>query len=336
VLLEQVSQQLGVDSAAVLLLDPHVLTLEYAAGRGFRTAALQYTHLRVGEGYAGRAALERTIVSNLNLADSPGDLSSSPLLLEEGFVAYFAVPLIAKGQVKGVLEIFHRAPLDPAQEWLDFLETLARQAAIAIDNASLFNDLQRSNIELSLAYDATIEGWSRALDMRDRETEGHTQRVTDMTLRLGLMMGVNKSSLVHMRWGALLHDIGKMGIPDSILLKPGPLTKEERAIMKQHPVYAYEMLLPIAYLRPALDIPYYHHERWNGQGYPCRLQREEIPLGARIFSVVDVWDALRSDRPYRPAWADHKVQQYIRDQAGKQFDPRIVEAFMEVIHKEEG
>lgn len=336
VLLDQVSQQLKVDAAAVLLLDPQTLTLEYAASRGFKTNALRNTHLRLGEGFAGRAALERTLERNLNLLHNPGTLSQSRALTEEGFIAYFAAPLVAKGQVKGVLEIFHRDPLDPPQEWIDFLETLARQAAIAIDNATLFNDLQRSNVELTLAYDATIEGWSRALDLRDKETEGHTQRVSEMTLRLAMMLGVAKSDLVHYRWGALLHDIGKMGIPDSILHKPGSLDKHETAVMQQHPVYAYEMLLPIAYLRPALDIPYYHHERWDGTGYPCQLKGEAIPLPARIFSIVDVWDALRSDRPYRSAWTDLEVWEYIRSESGKHFDPKVVDAFVKMIDSEDG
>lgn len=151
-------------------------------------------------------------------------------------------------------------------EWLQFLETLAGQAAIAIDNVALFDQLQRSHIDLLLAYDATIEGWSRALDMRDKETEGHSQRVTEMTLRLARALGVKKEELVHVRRGALLHDIGKLGVPDGILLKPGPLTPEEWEIMRRHPQYAYEMLSPIAYLIPALDIPYCHHEKWDGTG----------------------------------------------------------------------
>lgn len=333
VLLEQVTSQLNVDAAAVLLLDSNVLTLNYAASRGFRTPALQHTSLRLGEGYAGKSALERSTLRVINLQEDPGDLDRSPLIKTEGFVAYFAVPLISKGQVKGVLEVFHRSPLSPQQGWLEFLETLARQAAIAIDNASLFDELQRSNVELTLAYDATIEGWSHALDLRDRETEGHTRRVTDLTLGLAQILGVERSSLMHIRWGALLHDIGKMGIPDSVLLKPGPLTPEEWVVMRQHPVYAYEMLLPIEYLRPALDIPYYHHEMWNGAGYPCGLKGEQIPKAARIFSVVDVWDALRSDRPYRKAWPDDQVREYIVSQRGLHFDPQVVDAFLKMVQE---
>jgi len=229
-----------------------------------------------------------------------------------------------------VLEIFHRAPFGPDPEWLDFLETLAGQTAIAIDNAELFEGLQRSNTELALAYDATIEGWARALELRDRETEGHTRRVTELALRLARAMGVGNAELAHLRRGALLHDIGKMGIPDGILLKPGPLTDAEWALMRQHPQYAYDMLSPIAFLRPALDIPHSHHERWDGTGYPCGLQGEQIPFAARVFAVADVWDALRSDRPYRPAWPEEKTREHIQSLAGTHFDPKVVEIFMEL------
>jgi putative nucleotidyltransferase with HDIG domain len=328
ILLEQVTMQLGVDAADILLLSPHAPRLDYAAGRGFSTAALQHTHLPLGEGYAGLAAQERRLVCIPDLAKETGDLARAPLLSEEAFAAYCAVPLIAKGQVQGVLEIFHRAPLTPSENWLDFFETLAGQAAIAIDNATLFADLQRSNADLALAYDRTLEGWSRALDLRDRETEGHSRRVTETTLHLARAVGVPEPDLVHIRRGALLHDIGKMGIPDAILLKPGPLTGEERAIMERHPVYAYDLLSPIDYLHPALDIPYGHHEKWDGTGYPRRLRGDEIPLAARIFAVADVWDALCSRRPYRPAWTKGRARQYIRTQAGKHFDPRVVQIFL--------
>ncbi|MDD3699878.1 MAG: HD-GYP domain-containing protein, partial [Atribacterota bacterium] len=184
-----------------------------------------------------------------------------------------------------------------------------------------------------LAYDTTIEGWAQALELRDRETEGHTRRVADLTVKLAQALGVKSEDLIHIRRGALLHDIGKMGIPDRILLKPGPLTPEEWEIMKKHPVYAWELLSPIKYLRPALDIPYYHHERWDGTGYPRGLKGEEIPLSARIFAVVDVWDALTSDRPYRPAWSQEKALQYIKEQSGHHFDPRVVEKFLGLLEE---
>jgi putative methionine-R-sulfoxide reductase with GAF domain len=331
VILDQATTQLNVDAADILLFDPNSQTLKYAAGRGFYSSALQHTRLRLGEGNAGRAALKQCIITIPDLSDAPGDFASSAHFGDEGFVAYYGVPLIAKGQVQGVLEIFHRSPLDPDEEWLDFLKALAVQAAIAIENASLFDDLRRSNLDLALAYDTTLEGWARALELRDKETEGHAQRVTEMTLRLARAMGMREADLTHVRRGVLLHDIGKMGIPDSILLKPGPLTPEEWTIMRRHPLYAYELLSPIAHLRPALDIPLYHHEKWDGSGYPYGLQGEQIPLAARVFAVVDVWDALRSNRPYRKAWPEKKVRDYICSLAGRHFDPKVVQKFLEIV-----
>jgi putative nucleotidyltransferase with HDIG domain len=331
VFLDNVVRELNVDAADVLLLDGVSRTLDYAAGRGFRSGALQHTRLPVGEGYAGQAVLERRVVNIPDLASRRDGLRHTPLLGREGFVAYYAVPLICKGQVKGILEVFHRAPLNPDEEWSGFLETLAGQAAIAIDSVQMFDNLQRSNADLTLAYDITLEGWSHALDLRGKETEGHTRRVTELTLRLARIMGMNEADLVHVRRGALLHDIGKMGIPDSILLKPGPLTEAEWELMHKHPTCAVDLLSPIAYLRPALDIPGCHHEKWDGTGYPHGLAGEHIPLAARIFAVVDVWDALCSERPYRPAWSRVQAREYICEQAGKHFDPVVVERFLAML-----
>jgi PAS domain S-box-containing protein len=191
-------------------------------------------------------------------------------------------------------------------------------------------DLQHAHADLAEAYEATIEGWSNVLDLRDKETEGHTQRVTEITIRLGRALGVPEDQLIHIRRGALLHDIGKMAIPDGILQKPGPLTEDEWKEMRRHPEYAHHMLSPIIYLRPALDIPYCHHERWDGTGYPRGLKGEEIPLSARIFSIIDVWDALLSNRPYRRGCTEESVLEYIRKHAGTSFDPRLVGAFLEL------
>jgi PAS domain S-box-containing protein len=331
VFLNQVMRQLGVDAADVLRLNPHTQTLEYVTGRGFRTTALQHTCLRLGEGYAGQAGLEQRLIQVPDLRRGKTGYLRSPNFSAEGFETGYCVPLMAKSQLQGVLEIFHRSPLEVDQEWIEFLETLAGQAAIAIDNISLFDGLQRSNLEQSLAYEATIEGWSRALDLRDKETEGHTQRVTEITLKLANAMNMPDDKIIHIRRGALLHDIGKMGIPDGILLKPGPLSDEEWEVMRKHPRYAYDMLSPIAYLRPALDIPYCHHEKWDGSGYPQGLKGEQIPLAARIFALVDVYDALTSDRPYRPAWTKKRALEHIRGQSGAHFDPAIVEAFLQLI-----
>ena len=223
---------------------------------------------------------------------------------------------MAEGRVKGVLECFRRAAMEPDSEWLAFAAMLAEQAAIAIDNAALFEDLRRSNEELKVAYDSTIEGWARALDLRDRDTEGHSRRVTEMALALARDMGLGEAELVHIRRGALLHDMGKLGVPDAILHKPGPLSEEEWVVMRRHPSYAVEILGPIEFLGPALDIPHYHHERWDGTGYPCGLAGERIPLAARIFAAVDIWDALSYDRPYRRAWPQARVREHLRRPVG--------------------
>jgi HD-GYP domain-containing protein (c-di-GMP phosphodiesterase class II) len=246
----------------------------------------------------------------------------------------YAVPLIAKGHVIGVLDVLFRKPFAASDDWLEFCEAMAGQAAMAIESCKSFEDLQRTNLELSLAYDRTIEGWSRALDLRDKETEGHTQRVTEMTLRLGRLAGIGEAELVHVRRGALLHDMGKVGVPDAILHKPGPLTTDEWVIMRMHPVLAVELLAPIEYLRPALDIPYCHHEKWDGSGYPRGLKGEQIPLASRLFSVVDVWDALRSDRPYRRGWDEEKVQAYIRAETRTFFDPKATDLFLRLLADE--
>jgi len=329
VLLEQVIAQLHVDAADVLLYDSALRTLGYAAGRGFRTQEIERLTLRLGEGYAGKVALEHRTLTIRNLAArEPGRAS---ILAGEGFVAYCGVPLIAKGQLTGVLEVFHRAPFIADPEWLDLLEMLAGQAAIAIDNARLFEELERSSARLVQSYDATIEGWSRALELRDRETEGHTQRVAQLTEQLARAVGIGEAELIHLRRGALLHDIGKIAVPDHILLKPAELTDDEWVIMRRHPEFAFNLLKPIPYLQPALDIPHYHHEKWDGTGYPRGLQGEAIPLPARVFALVDVWDALRSDRPYRPAWNDARAREHLRQQAGKHFDPNLVERFLKLV-----
>jgi len=330
-LIDQTITQLGVDAVDVLLYHPHLQMLDYVAGQGFRTRAIQQTRLRLGECFSGRAAFERRTVHVSNLPEAGLSFTRAEALKSEGFVEFYAVPLIAKGQVKGVLEVFHRLTLPTRPDWLEFLETLAGQAAITIDQTQLFEDLQRANLELVIAYDATIEGWARAMDLRDKETEIHTERVTELTVALARALGIRDSELVHIRRGALLHDIGKMGVPDNILLKEGELTEEEWAFMRRHPQFAHEMLQPIKYLRQSLEIPYCHHEKWDGSGYPRGLKGEQIPLVARIFAIADVWDAITSNRPYRKAWTNEEALAYIKGQSGKQFDPRVVEAFLKMI-----
>jgi putative nucleotidyltransferase with HDIG domain len=234
------------------------------------------------------------------------------------------VPMRIQDRVIGVLEALNKKRAKFTDEDVKILTAIASQAAVAIENAQLVEALQES-------YESTLEGWAAALDLRDKETEGHSQRVTWLAMELAQAMGMSKEDVSYLRQGALLHDIGKMGVPDSILHKNGPLTEPEKAIMRQHPVNAYKMLYPITHLRPALEIPYCHHEKWDGSGYPSRLKGEEIPLAARIFTIIDVWDALRSNRPYRKAWSVKKTITYVQKQAGKDFDPKIVERFVDVI-----
>ena len=233
------------------------------------------------------------------------------------------VPMRIQDRVIGVLEALNKKQGGFTEEDVKILTAIASQAAVAIENAQLVQALQES-------YESTLEGWAAALDLRDKETEGHSQRVTVLTIRLAEQMGLSKEFLTYVRQGALLHDIGKMAVPDHILHKKGPLTDPEKAIMCQHPVNAYNMLYPITYLRPALDIPYCHHEKWDGTGYPRGLKGDEIPLAARIFTVIDVWDALRSDRPYRKAWSERETLAYIQEQAGTSLDPNVVAHFVEL------
>jgi len=321
IFMDQLVQDLGVDAVAVLLYEPAGQVLRPSVGRGFTGELRQRLRLAIGDGPAGRAALEQRSIFLPELKGEPQKGAAVAESQQEEFASYMAVPMFAKGQLQGVIELYTKNRLEPNDEWLEFLETYADQGAIAIENAQLLRSLERSNVELQRAYDRTIAGWANALDLKDEDTAGHSKRVTVMSA----------DELVHVQRGALLHDIGKMGIPDSILLKRGPLTEEEFEVMKRHPVYAYELLGPIEFLRPALDIPYAHHERWDGTGYPRGLKGEEIPLAARVFAIVDVYDALTSDRPYRRAWTREEALEHIRKGVGTHFDPRVAEAFFEMI-----
>ncbi len=334
IFLEQVQADLKVDAAGVLLYDAHTQTLQPTAARGFDGDLDREARVPLGAALAGYAALEQRTVYLQDLQRDPRWGSVVGAEWQSSYAAYWAVPMLAKGQLQGVIELYATHTFVPDAEWFEFLETFADQGAIAVESVLLFRSLERSNIELQLAYDKTIEGWAYALDLKDEETAGHSQRVTQMTVRLARRLGVEGKELTHIQRGALLHDIGKMGIPDSVLLKRGPLDVEERALIEQHPVYAFDLLSPIDFLRPAIDIPYCHHEQWDGSGYPRGLAGEEIPLPARIFAIVDVYDALTSERPYRSAWSRERTLEFVREHAGSQFDPEIVEAFMAMVRAE--
>lgn len=228
------------------------------------------------------------------------------------------------------LETSARAILDHNTKKVTEIQAASRDIT---DRKQAEEALQLAHDQLRDAYERTIEGWVRALDLRDRETEGHTQRVTDITIKVAKQLGFSEEELSHIKRGALLHDMGKIAIPDEILQKPGPLNETEWERMRQHPMYAFEMLSPIAYLNPALDIPFYHHERWNGSGYPHGLKGEQIPLSARLFAIVDVWDALRSDRPYRKAIPREQVIEYLSENANILFDPKLVDLFLKFVEE---
>ncbi|GAP62177.1 hypothetical protein ARMA_0600 [Ardenticatena maritima] len=329
ILLSHTTTLLEADAAALLVLDEESMTLSHLANYGFLFRDIEQAYVRVGQGLAGTVARTRKVVwSNAPLYDERATSVHRDLMEKEGFVLYHGAPLLARGVLKGVLEVYHRHPVSIDKEWLEMLHLITNQAAVAIDVLSLVDASRRAHLQLRIAYDETIEGWARALELRDHETEGHSRRVTAATLALARRVGVPDKDLLHIRRGALLHDIGKIGIPDAILNKPGPLTPEEWEVMRLHPVYAYELLSPIEYLRPAIDIPYCHHEKWDGSGYPRGLAEHQIPLAARLFAIVDVWDALSHDRPYRRAWPQEKVIAYLREQAGKHFDPDILPLFL--------
>lgn len=245
---------------------------------------------------------------------------------------HYRIPIEVGNRTRGLFDVFLGESLqDEESDWKLYAETLAGQAALAITNHDLISGLRDKNEELLEAYESTIFGLGHALEIRDKETFGHSERVLKLSLKVAEALQFTDDEISNFRRGVLLHDIGKIGIPDSILLKPGPLNEDEWKVMRLHPVYAYDLLKGVSFLKNALDVPYSHHERWDGSGYPQGLSREEIPVAARIFSVVDVWDALTNDRPYRKSWSCEDARRYLIDNAGVQFDPKIVELFLSIL-----
>ena len=334
VLLRHATARLGVHAADVLLYDAADHSFAYAAGQGFRTRAFENSSTRIL--LASPVIQERGIIRNPDLTSMKSEWARSRELIDEGLVGYVAAPLIANEQIQGVLEIFHREALHPRSEWLESLEDIAEHGAAAIAQVLQVRRLQRANAQLADAYDATIESWARALELRDYEPKGHAERVAKMTVDFARVLKFSEDDLIQVRRGALLHDIGKLGIPDEIQLKPGSLSDAEWTIVQRHPVIAYEQLAPIEFLRSALDIPYCHHEKWDGTGYPRGLKGEEIPLAARIFAIVDVWDSLRSDRPFRKGWPVDKVLQHMLDRGSRQFDPSLADLFVKLMRNDKG
>ncbi|TAK11572.1 MAG: HD domain-containing protein [Anaerolineae bacterium] len=329
--LDLVTASLEVDAAMILLFNPNTLRLEKMRTRGFRGTSDSDDGLRLGDGISGRTALERKTVALPDLAAAEA-FTRQAMAAREGFKSYFGAPLVAKGELIGVLEIYHRQAGPRPADWMNFLEILAGQLAIAIDHQHTFGQLQSANLNLMLAYDNTIEGWAKTLELRDFETEGHCKRVTILTDEVAALLNYSASDRLHLRRGAMLHDIGKIGIPDAILFKPGPLDDAEWEMMRRHPTLARDLLAKIDFLAPALDIPYCHHEKWDGSGYPRGLEGDAIPEPARIFALVDVWDALNSDRPYRQKWGKDQITAYYLDQSGTHFEPRLVDVFLKHVN----
>jgi len=320
-----------VDAASILQFESDLIQYQYLTGLGFKTLEPSLrTALRHSPLPSEAIASKKTTQINLDSGQvfSP---ALSEILHNEKFVKYIATPMVIKGQIKGVLEVYHKSRLEPGREWISFLEALAQQAAIALDNSQNFLELQKSQSVLLQAYDDTLMGWAKFLDLRDKETEGHTLRVLERTMKAAQRLGIREEDMEHLRRGVLLHDIGKVGVPDHILNKPTALTDEEWVVMKKHPEYAYQMLSPIGFLKQALDVPYCHHERWDGKGYPRGLKGKEIPFTARIFTVFDVYDALTNDRIYSKGRSKEEAIQYIRDNSGVIFDPDIVNICIDVI-----
>ena len=322
IVLDQVHEQLTVDAASIYLVEPVSQQLYAACGRGYTMQPYQRSGV-------AEIALNTKRMFILDI-HSNGNEQNQYIrsFLNHGIAQCISVPMVSTEGVVGVLEGYYKTAvlLPPAK--VEFLETIAGQAVIALEHVNLNDDYHEVNQKLSLAHEGILVGWAKALEYKDRETKGHSDRVTEMTSRVGSELNFSEEEMVNMRWGALLHDIGKMAIPDTILFKPGPLNEEEWEIMRQHPLYAQDFLKGIDFLKGAMDIPLYHHERWNGAGYPFQLIGVEIPLSARIFAMVDVWDALSYDRPYRKAWAPGDVINYIKLNSGVLFDPDLTDLFI--------
>lgn len=313
-----------------LMLKDHSGEMTVQTARGIAQSDLARESFAVSNSIIRKVAETGEAILTTNAQEDPR-FDQQASIAQYHLLSILCAPLKVKDVLIGVMYVDNRAQSGIfKKDDLEIISSYSNQAAVAIENARLFEGLQASNAELQIAYQATLEGWVRALDLRDKETEGHTQRVTSITMKLATAMGITGDNLLHIQRGALLHDIGKMAIPDGILLKPGALTPEERSLIQKHPVYAFEMLSPIKFLQPALDIPYCHHEKWDGTGYPRGLKAEQIPLAARIFAVVDVWDALVSDRPYRQGLKHEEVKQKIKADANSHFDPYIVDMFLKL------
>lgn len=305
--------------------------LECVNMAGFlNTEVLRNTKLPLTTSIAGKVLLENKKYTVPDLDEEPLPFIQRKMYIEN-FKAYYAHPLSVKGEVVGVIEIFFKKPFYPDGDWLVFFEALVTQAAVAYDSYRRYSELQRVQQNIASSFRATLETWSKSLELHQIESHDHIRRVTDQTLRLSREMGVEEKEMPDIERGAILHDIGKIGIMDNILQKKGTLTEAEWAEIKRHPQIARDLLSNVKMLENAMDIPYCHHENWDGSGYPRGLKGEEIPLPARIFAVVETFDALTSPKPYRQAWSKNEAIKYLKEERGKKFDPEIVDRFLKIL-----
>ena len=334
ILLDHIKTQLGVDAVALHVTNQR-LQLKTIARLGMRMGDRLQEMVDKGAALSHKVMVTRSIVHfNSSISNTVSERFAQ-FLNDEGFYDYLGVPIEEGNQFLGVLELYSQTPINAISEWKIHLRFIIGLTANTVQRKIMLTKQDITTTELEVAYSETLEAWVRALEIRDRATAGHTHRVLELTLRLASKLGVPDEMLVHISRGVLLHDIGKLAVSDRILHKTGPLDPSEWHVMREHPKFAYKLLKPIQYLRPALDIPYCHHEKWDGSGYPRGLKGDEIPYQARIFSVVDVWDALTSDRPYRKAWPKKDALEYIRSKSGEEFDPKVVEEFLEIIKTDE-
>lgn len=324
--IESAVRTLGLDTGAIYLLEAEDLTLGPTTppvspdfAEALRRAPLD------GHPHVARCLSDREPVSLVDWTAADLTAPEQAVCEARGLRSLLYVPVLVAGEAVGAFIVGSVGQRHAfGEREVELCRALSHEIGLALANARLYESLQRSHEELERAYDETIEGWSLALEMRDDETQGHALRVADLAVELGRGMGMPEDALVHLRRGALLHDIGKMVVPDAILRKPGPLTEDEWDVMRRHPESGRDFLRKVSYLAPALDVPYAHHERWDGTGYPRGLAGEAIPLAARVFAVADSFDALTSDRPYRPAWTEEATVAYIRERSGTHYDPAVV------------
>ncbi len=329
ILVDKAVEATSAESAALLIYDPDKNILQKEVACGWLGTVFDRP-LTPDEGISGK--IFRT--GRLHLSPL---ISEDPLLIPRNreFVppdaADIGVPVVAEGRVLGVFHIAIKAPAPFDTEFVDIVEMFGSYTGIVIGRMQLIEALRDADRQMRKAYDETLEGWARAIGLRDDDTLQHTMSVVKIAIAIGKRLGLDPKKIEDLRRGALLHDVGKIGIPDAILRKPGPLNDKEAAIMQTHTSFGYELLRPINYLEGAFVVPYCHHERWDGTGYPRQLQGEDIPLLARIFAVADVYDAMTRDRPYRPAHSPQDAVDYVRSQSGRHFDPRVVGAFLAIV-----